>query len=257
MLKRSGAPRTGGYEWLAWGEGAVDGTKKGIVTTPDGGTVLYDPKDWDIKCDSLGCHIRWSWSVDTPGRVSIRGRAVNLWLSPSTPTLRAEVKDVNSTLVGTFEFELLRFKGMRMFETCVLAYSFPWDLRDGQAVELDVVAPQPDPDTRLTEVESTGSRLAKVTAANVQIAQIEVALDAFEVDLGRYPTTSEGLGALIEKPASDSEGWQRPYLKRDLPKDPWDSEYQYRYPGTYNKDGYDLYSLGPDRKLGGDDDITN
>ncbi len=101
------------------------------------------------------------------------------------------------------------------------------------------------------------SKQAKVTAAGTQIAQIEVALDAFEIDLGRYPTTSEGLRALIDKPASDSEGWQQPYLKRDVPKDPWGSEYQYRYPGNYNEDGYDLYSFGPDRKLGGDDDITN
>jgi len=101
------------------------------------------------------------------------------------------------------------------------------------------------------------SKQAKVTAAGTQIAQIEVALDAFEIDLGRYPTTSEGLRALTEKPASDSEGWQQPYLKRDVPKDPWGSEYQYRYPGTYNKEGYDLYSFGPDRKLGGDDDIAN
>lgn len=101
------------------------------------------------------------------------------------------------------------------------------------------------------------SKQAKVTAAGTQIAQIEVALDAFEIDLGRYPTTSEGLRALTQKPASDSEGWQQPYLKRDVPKDPWGSEYQYRYPGTYNQEGYDLYSFGPDRKLGGDDDITN
>lgn len=101
------------------------------------------------------------------------------------------------------------------------------------------------------------SKQAKVTAAGTQIAQIEVALDAFEIDLGRYPTTSEGLRALIDKPASDSEGWQQPYLKRAVPKDPWGSEYQYRYPGNYNEDGYDLYSFGPDRKMGGDDDITN
>ena len=101
------------------------------------------------------------------------------------------------------------------------------------------------------------SKQAKVTAAGTQIAQIEVALDAFEIDLGRYPTTSEGLRALTQKPASDSEGWQQPYLKRDVPKDPWGIEYQYRYPGTYNQEGYDHYSFWPDRKLGGDDDITN
>ncbi len=101
------------------------------------------------------------------------------------------------------------------------------------------------------------SKEAKITAAGTQIAQIEVALDAFEIDLGRYPTTSEGLLALTKKPTSDSDGWTQPYLRRDVPKDPWGNDYQYRYPGTYNQEGYDLYSFGPDGKLGGDDDITN
>jgi general secretion pathway protein G len=86
---------------------------------------------------------------------------------------------------------------------------------------------------------------------------MEVALDAFEIDLSRYPTTAEGLKALVEKPASDASEWQQAYLKRDIPKDPWGNDYVYRYPGQYNENGYDLYSLGPDRKLGGDDDITN
>jgi len=101
------------------------------------------------------------------------------------------------------------------------------------------------------------AKQAKITAAKTQIAQFEVALDAFEIDIGRYPTTPEGLRALVQKPATDSDGWLQPYIKRDVPKDPWDNEYVYRYPGQYNEDGYDLYSIGPDRKLGGDDDITN
>jgi general secretion pathway protein G len=101
------------------------------------------------------------------------------------------------------------------------------------------------------------SEQARITAGKTQISQFEVALDAFEIDVGRYPTTPEGLRALVEKPATDSDGWQQPYIKRDVPKDPWGNEYVYRYPGQYNEDGYDLYSLGPDRKLGGDDDITN
>lgn len=101
------------------------------------------------------------------------------------------------------------------------------------------------------------SQQAKITAARTQISQFEVALDAFEIDVGRYPTTVEGLRALIERPASDSEGWQQPYLKRDVPLDPWGNDYIYRQPGQYNEDGYDLYSYGPDRKMGGDDDITN
>ena len=101
------------------------------------------------------------------------------------------------------------------------------------------------------------SQQAKITSAKTQISQFEVALDAFEIDMGRYPTTTEGLRALVEKPTSDSDGWQQPYLKRDVPQDPWGNEYQYRYPGQYNENGYDLYSVGPDHKMGGDDDIKN
>ena len=101
------------------------------------------------------------------------------------------------------------------------------------------------------------SQQAKITAAKTQIAQLEVALDAFEIDISRYPTTAEGLRALVEKPASNSNEWQQAYLKRDIPQDPWGNDYVYRHPGQYNVNGYDLYSLGPDGKLGGDDDITN
>jgi general secretion pathway protein G len=101
------------------------------------------------------------------------------------------------------------------------------------------------------------SEQARITAAKTQISQFEVALDAFEIDLSRYPTTTEGLRALVERPTSDADEWQQPYLRRAVPKDPWGNEYVYRYPGQYNEEGYDLYSMGPDRKLGGDDDITN
>ena len=101
------------------------------------------------------------------------------------------------------------------------------------------------------------SEQARITAAKVQISQFEVALDTFQIDVGRYPTTAEGLRALVEKPAGNAEGWLEPYLKRDIPTDRWSNEYVYRYPGQYNQDGYDLYSLGPDGKQGGDDDITN
>jgi general secretion pathway protein G len=100
------------------------------------------------------------------------------------------------------------------------------------------------------------SEQARITAARTQVAQFEVALDAFEIDVGRYPSTSEGLKALVEKP-SDAEGWLQAYLKRDVPRDPWGNDYVYKQPGQYNEDGYDLYSLGPDRKQGGGDDIVN
>ncbi len=101
------------------------------------------------------------------------------------------------------------------------------------------------------------SQKAKITATRTQISQFEVALDAFEIDMGRYPTTSEGLRALVERPASGADNWQQPYLKSGIPQDRWGKEYQYRCPGQYNRDGYDLFSFGPDGKLSGGDDITN
>ena len=100
------------------------------------------------------------------------------------------------------------------------------------------------------------SEQARITAARTQRSQFEVAIDGFEIEIGRYPTTSEGLRALVEEP-SNAEGWQEPYLKRDVPKDNWGNEYVYRCPGQRNEGGYDLYSLGPDGKQGGGDDIVN
>ena len=100
------------------------------------------------------------------------------------------------------------------------------------------------------------SEQAKVTAARVDIANIEVTLDAFEVDCGRYPSTEEGLQAVLEQPAN-AEGWHGPYLKRGMPKDPWGNPYSYRQPGQHNTAGYDLYSFGPDGQEGTGDDIDN
>jgi general secretion pathway protein G len=100
------------------------------------------------------------------------------------------------------------------------------------------------------------SKDARITAARTDIANIELALDAYEVDNGRYPTKSEGLKALVEN-RSNSVSWKGPYLKRDVPLDPWGNQYIYILPGRQNTYGYDLYSYGPDKKEGGDDDIDN
>lgn len=98
---------------------------------------------------------------------------------------------------------------------------------------------------------------AKVTAATTQIATFGTALDAYEVDNGSYPKGSDGLTDLITQPR-DAEGWKGPYLKgNEVPLDPWGSAYVYECPGKQNASGYDLMSLGPDRREGGDDDITN
>jgi general secretion pathway protein G len=97
---------------------------------------------------------------------------------------------------------------------------------------------------------------AKETAAKTQIANISTALDAFEVDNGYYPAGAEGLNELVEKP-STATNWRGPYLKQRIGNDPWGNAYVYEYPGKNNESGYDLMSMGPDGRAGGDDDITN
>ena len=78
----------------------------------------------------------------------------------------------------------------------------------------------------------------------------------YRVDNGRYPTTEQGLQALLTQP-SGVNGWNGPYLEgRSVPLDPWKTEYQYRFPGKNNPDGYDLYSFGKDG-VESDDDIGN
>lgn len=97
---------------------------------------------------------------------------------------------------------------------------------------------------------------ARVTAAKTQIANFGVVLDAFEVDNGYYPKGNNGLVDLVQRPR-DAQDWMGPYLKGDIPNDPWKNPYEYMYPGKNNVDSYDLMSMGPDGKKGGDDDITN
>ena len=100
------------------------------------------------------------------------------------------------------------------------------------------------------------SEQARITATRTDIANLEVALDAFEIDTGRYPTSEEALRAIVEQPGSVKE-WHGPYIKRGVPKDPWGEPYVYRCPGQHNTRGYDLHSLGPDGQDGGGDDIDN
>jgi general secretion pathway protein G len=86
--------------------------------------------------------------------------------------------------------------------------------------------------------------------AQEDVAQqfVENALKApllkYRIDTGSYPTTEQGLKALLTAPAARQDKWKGPYIEK-LPDDPWGQPYQYRYPGTRNPDGYDLWSLGP------------
>jgi len=100
------------------------------------------------------------------------------------------------------------------------------------------------------------SEQARITAARTDIANLEVALDAFEIDTGRFPTTQEGIGALVDEPAG-MDDWRGPYIKRGVPNDPWGNPYVYQCPGEHNREGYDLHSFGPDGQNGGGDDIDN
>jgi len=97
---------------------------------------------------------------------------------------------------------------------------------------------------------------AKNAAALTDISNLETALDAFEVDTGRYPTSQEGLTALTQQPGGLTD-WKGPYLKRAVPNDPWGNAYVYRIPGQHNTEGYDLYSAGPNGQEGDTDDVTN
>lgn len=97
---------------------------------------------------------------------------------------------------------------------------------------------------------------ARITAAHTEISGVEVALDAYEVDNGAYPTGNDALRALMERPA-DATNWRGPYLKKAIKADPWGNPYIYECPGKHNPEGYDLMSYGPDGKAGGGDDIVN
>ena len=97
---------------------------------------------------------------------------------------------------------------------------------------------------------------AKLTAARTQISNLETALDSYETDLGSYPTGSDGLRMLMERPGN-TEDWHGPYMKKGIPPDPWGHPYVFECPGKHNQEGYDLMSAGPDGQIGTDDDITN
>jgi general secretion pathway protein G len=98
---------------------------------------------------------------------------------------------------------------------------------------------------------------AKTKTAEAQLQLLGTALDLFHLDVGRYPTSEEGLMVLKEKP-NNVPGWGGPYLNKAIPKDPWGRPYIYKSPGEHGP--YDLSSLGADGAPGGDgenQDINN
>lgn len=100
-----------------------------------------------------------------------------------------------------------------------------------------------------------GKSESKVTRA--QIDALQKSLDQYRIDTGRYPSTQQGLAALVTRPHGEA-AWQGPYLAKAVPTDPWSRPYVYRAPGEHGE--YDLYSLGRDGSPGGDgtdNDITS
>ena len=98
---------------------------------------------------------------------------------------------------------------------------------------------------------------SEVKMAQAQIDSLEKALDQYRLDTGHYPNTEQGLDALMARPSNELK-WQGPYLKKQVPPDPWGKPYVYKYPGEHGE--YDLFSYGKDGQPGGTGeaaDITN
>lgn len=95
----------------------------------------------------------------------------------------------------------------------------------------------------------------QLTTATAQIKLLRGAVESMRLDIGRYPTTEEGLALLTHAPAdaATASRWRGPYLEDALPKDPWDMPYQYAVPGQ-NGQAFALYSFGADKKAGGEGD---
>jgi general secretion pathway protein G len=103
---------------------------------------------------------------------------------------------------------------------------------------------------------------AKTATARTQIELLGTALDNYRLDTGSYPTTEQGLDALQKAPTREPIplNWRGPYVKRDVPADPWGRPYVYKSPGEHNPTSYDLSTLGRDGQSGGegeDADVMN
>ena len=100
---------------------------------------------------------------------------------------------------------------------------------------------------------------AKDATARSQIEMLGAALDAYRLDTGRYPTSQQGLAALWTAPVGDSRAssWRGPYLRKDVPRDPWQNAYVYQSPAEQSPGGYDLLSYGEDGKPGGEGDAAD
>jgi len=100
----------------------------------------------------------------------------------------------------------------------------------------------------------------KVVASMFVKSSLNSPLMQYRLGAGEYPSTAEGIQALIVAPANKADRWAGPYIgakNGKVPPDPWGEPYQYRYPGTKNKGGFDIWSKGPDKADGTEDDVGN
>jgi len=98
---------------------------------------------------------------------------------------------------------------------------------------------------------------SEIKLAKAQIDSLEKSLDQYRLDTGHYPSSEDGLAALVTRPASESK-WDGPYLKKSVPLDPWGNAYVYKIPGEHGE--FDLLSYGKDGQMGGEGeaaDVTN
>jgi general secretion pathway protein G len=98
---------------------------------------------------------------------------------------------------------------------------------------------------------------SEIKVAQAQIVAFEKALDTYRLDIGRYPSTEQGLTALMQRPQNEPK-WNGPYLQKAIPLDPWGKPYQYKSPGERGE--FDIWSFGKDGQPGGtgeNADVTN
>ncbi|MDZ7619759.1 MAG: type II secretion system major pseudopilin GspG [Patescibacteria group bacterium] len=102
-------------------------------------------------------------------------------------------------------------------------------------------------------------RNAYIRAAEAQVKAFKTPLQAYRIDIGTYPNSSQGLEALRNPPSdlTSPTKWRGPYLETPVPADPWSNPYRYEYPGKFQEDWPDIWSYGPDGIDGTDDDIGN
>lgn len=102
---------------------------------------------------------------------------------------------------------------------------------------------------------------SQVSVARMYVRDsLKTPLVRYRIDMGDYPSTNEGLAALLTAPNSNADRWRGPYMDATggkEPMDPWGQPFQYRYPGTKNVGGYDVFSKGPDKAADTADDIGN